>query len=59
MSVCTSGKCGGVRSVNPQIEFVVRFQDETYSEPLSSLQAAYDLAAETGGQVRSRVKKEA
>lgn len=47
---------GAEPAAPPQIEFVVLLPDGSYSEPLPDAQAAFALAAETGGSARSRAK---
>ncbi len=58
-----SGGCGGSSQQVPfqarresQMEFKVLLPDGTYSEAQPSLEAAFALAAETGGQARSMAK---
>lgn len=38
------------------IEYVVRFADGTYSDPLPSMDAAFQMAGALGGQARARAK---
>lgn len=41
---------------NSTIEYVVRYPDGSYSGDLGSMQAAFNHAAETGGQARAKAK---
>lgn len=58
---CPGGCGGGVQQPyrstrESELEFRVLLPDGTYSDPQPSLEAAFELAAETGGQARSMAK---
>ena len=44
---------------NSNIEYVVLYPDGSYSDPQVSMQAAFELAANVGGQARARAKTSA
>lgn len=54
-SIMTAGQPKALAN-NGAIEYVVRLPDGSYSEPQESMQAAFELAAQTGGQARAKAK---
>lgn len=57
-AILTSGQPQQLAN-NGSIEYVVRMPDGSYSEPQASMQAAFELAAQTGGQARAKAKVKA
>lgn len=43
-------------AANSSIEYVVRMPDGSYTDPLASMEAAFEFAASNGGQARARAK---
>lgn len=46
-------------AANSSIEYVVLMPDGIYSAPFGTMQEAFELAAQTGGQARARAKRTA